>query len=195
MLFWRISLIFTDIFWHIKGYCKLCFMSRAYFLLTDSFWNAALDMHAGELSNWKQKMPEKIWPKKETPALLRSAWPSASSAGHCWRNGAFPKGRQGCLMPGELGMGFITLSVSTGLWWEKTRSMCDTVLRLCSSYLLLQHVGNCLVGQGNGRGEDECVLTKEWCFGSVQSVGSQMLRSHFLHPCWRALLLSCSVMT
>lgn len=206
MLFWRISLIFTDLFWHIKGYCKVCFMSRAYFLLTDSFWNAALDMHAGELSNRKQKKSLRRFDlkKKHLPCWdLPGLRPSVQCT--CEGMGSFPlpsyrlhKGGRGawCLKswgwassPSQCPQG------SSGLLREKTRSMCETVLRLCCLHLLVQHAGSCLAVQGNGNWEDGCVLTKECCFGSVQPVGSQMLRSHFPHPCWRALFLSCSVMT
>lgn len=82
--------MFTDIIWHIKGYCEVCFMSRVYFLLAQCFWNDALDKHKGELSNRKQQNKlEKIWPKKETPALLRSVLPLVRSAGHIGRIGVF----------------------------------------------------------------------------------------------------------
>lgn len=92
------------------------------------------------------------------------------------------KGRHWCLMPEEEGMGFITLPASTGLWWPSERENKEkTNCAACISWCSIQEV------QGNGEGEDECVLTEECCFGSVQPVGSHMLRSHFLHPCWRAL--------
>lgn len=109
-------LILTGIIWHIKGYCKVCFMSRACFLLADCFWNAALDMHAGELSNRKQKKPEKIWPKKETPALLRSACSALVKKQGLYYFRAITCVRRsiGAWCQGELGLGFIVLPLYPG---------------------------------------------------------------------------------
>lgn len=46
------------------------------------------------------------------------------------------KGRQWCLMPEEQGMGFITLPVSTGLWWPSERENKGCVWHSASTVLL-----------------------------------------------------------
>lgn len=95
-----------------------------------------------------KKKPEKIWPKKETPALLRSAWPLASTAVHFWRNGVFPSSGLSLVWGGAAApdawesWGWDSAPSrrtqgSAGLLGGKARSTRDAVLRLCCLHLLV----------------------------------------------------------
>lgn len=101
-------------------------------------------------------------------------------------------------MPGRAGAGLHhppTVPRALPAFWEEKQGVCTTQCfysAACISWYGIQQTAWLCRGMGK---EKMNVLTKECCFSSVQPVGSQVLRNHFLHPCWRALFLSCFVLT